>query len=151
MLPIKSILWPSDASKSADRALETAVQLAKQFGAKIYGLQVVAEVPTFGEAGPPITGIDIPAYERELKLAAQEALERKVTEKVPSDIEIQTAIEIGKPADIIINYAKDNKIELIVMSTHGRTGLSHLMIGSVAENVIRRSPIPTLIIPSERK
>jgi nucleotide-binding universal stress UspA family protein len=151
MLPIKSILWPSDASKSANRALEVAIQLAVQFGAKLYGLQVVTEVPTFAETGPPLSGIDIPRYELELKQAARKALEQTIAEKVPKNIAIETSIEIGKPADVILNYAKERRIELIVMSTHGRTGLSHLMIGSVAENIIRRSPIPTLIIPSVKE
>jgi nucleotide-binding universal stress UspA family protein len=87
----------------------------------------------------------------ELKQAARKALEQTIAEKVPKNIAIETSIEIGKPADVILNYAKERRIELIVMSTHGRTGLSHLMIGSVAENIIRRSPIPTLIIPSVKE
>jgi nucleotide-binding universal stress UspA family protein len=150
MLPVKSILWPSDDSTSAKRALEVAIELAKQFGAKLYGLQVVSQVPTFTETGPPITGLDIPRYESELKQAAEKALKETFAEKVPADTQTETAIRLGKAAEEIIGFAKEKGIELIVMSTHGRTGLSHLMIGSVAESVIRHSPIPTLIIPSRR-
>jgi nucleotide-binding universal stress UspA family protein len=71
-----------------------------------------------------------------------------VIEKVPEGVEVETYVELGKTRDVIINFAKEFKVDLIVMSTHGRTGLSHLMIGSVTEDIIRRSTIPTLIIPN---
>jgi nucleotide-binding universal stress UspA family protein len=149
MFPVKRILWPSDASESANRALDVAIEVAKQFGAKLYGLQVVTEVPTLTDTGPPMSGINIPRYEEELRQGAQEALEEMIKATVPDDIEVETFIEMGKPVEVIITFAKEKGIDLIVMATHGRSGLSHLFIGSVAENVIRYSPIPTLIIPEK--
>jgi nucleotide-binding universal stress UspA family protein len=149
MFPVKKILWPSDASESANRALDVAIEVAKQFGAKLYGLEVVTEVPTLTDTGPPMSGLNIPRYEEELRQGAQEALEEMIKAKVPDDIEVETFIEMGKAAEVIITFAKEKGIDLIVMATHGRSGLSHLFIGSVAENVIRHSPIPTLIIPEK--
>ena len=151
LLPIKSILWPSDASEAANQALEVATELAKQFGAKLYGLQVVSEIPTYTDAIPSMSGLDIQQYEQDLMQAARKSLEETLADKVPDNIEVEAAILIGRAADLIVDFAKERKIGLIVMSTHGRTGLSHLMIGSVAENVIRYSQIPTLIIPGKKQ
>jgi nucleotide-binding universal stress UspA family protein len=151
MFPVKKILWPSDASESANQALETAIEVAKQFNAKLYGLQVVTEVPTLTDTGPPMSGLDIPKYEEELRKGAQEALKELVKVKVPDSIEVETFIEMGKAAEVIITFAKEKEIDLIVMATHGRSGLSHLILGSVAENVIRHSPVPTLIIPNKKR
>jgi nucleotide-binding universal stress UspA family protein len=150
MFPVKKILWPSDASESANRALDVAIEVARQFGAKLYGMQVVTEVPTLTDTGPPMSGLNIPRYEEELRQGAQEALEEMIKAKVPDDIEVETFIETGKPVEVIITFAQEKGIDLIVMATHGRSGFSHLFIGSVAENVIRHSPIPTLIIPEKR-
>ena len=76
MLSVKSILWPSDSSKSSLQSLEAAVELAKQFGAKLYGLQVVPRVPIddSGFAGPPIAELDIPKYEQSLKYSAEKVM-----------------------------------------------------------------------------
>ncbi len=149
MLPVKSILWPNDESKSSLQALNVAVELARQFGAKLYGLQVVPQVPITeaGFSGYPITGIDIPKYELGLKKAAQQSLKETMAQKVPDNVEVETFVEVGKTVDIILNCAKEHRVDLIVMATHGRTGLSHMMVGSVAESVVQRSPIPTLVIP----
>lgn len=151
MFPVKKILWPSDASESANKALETAIEVAKQYNAKLYGLQVVTEVPTLTDTGPPMSGLDIPKYEEELRNGAQEALAELVKGKVPDSIEVVTYIKMGKAAEVIITFAKEKEIDLIVMATHGRSGLSHLLLGSVAENVIRHSPVPTLIIPDKNR
>jgi nucleotide-binding universal stress UspA family protein len=151
MFPVKKILWPSDASESANQALGAAIEVAKQFNAKLYGLQVVTEVPTLTDTGPPMSGLDIPKYEEELRNGAQEALAELVKGKVPDSIEVVTYIKMGKAAEVIITFAKEKEIDLIIMATHGRSGLSHLLLGSVAENVIRHSPVPTLIIPNKKR
>lgn len=150
LLPIRSILWPSDASEAANQALEVATEMAKQFGAKLYGLQVVSEIPTYTDAIPTMSNLDLQQYEQDLMQSARKSLEEMLSNKVPDNIEVEAAILIGRAAEVIIDFAKERKIDLIVMSTHGRTGLSHLMIGSVAENVVRHSPIPTLIIPGKK-
>ena len=151
MFAVKKILCPSDASESANQALEVAIEVAEQYNAKLYGLQVVTEVPTLTDTGPPMSGLDIPKYEEELRKGAQEALKELVRGKVPDNIEVETFIEMGKAAEVIITFAKEKQIDLIVMATHGRSGLSHLLLGSVAEDVIRHSPVPTLIIPDKNR
>ena len=148
MLPVNSILWPNDESKSSLHALDVAVELAREFGAKLYGLQVIPQVP-ISEAGsaPLVSVFDIPKYERELKKAAEQSLKDTMVQKIPDNIEFESFVEVGMTVDIILNFVKEQNIDLIVMATHGRTGLSHMMVGSISENVVRRSSIPTLVIP----
>jgi len=147
MLPLHSILWPSDASESSIRALQAAVELAKQHEARLFGLQVVPQVPIYSDAAVPLTTFDVPRYEEELKTAAQKQLQKTMADLVPEGIKAESAVEIGKPSDIILTFAMERKVDLIVMASHARTGLSHFLIGSVTEDTIRRSTIPVLVIP----
>ena len=153
MLSIKSILWPFDGSEVSGKALDTAVVVARQFKAKIHGLHVVTPVPiltktSFGET--QMSGFNIPVYETELRKAGRKSLEQTITDRVPEDMEIETSIKRGVPKDIIADYAEDHEIDLIIMSTHGRSGLSRVMLGSVAEAVIRTSTVPVLVIPVDK-
>lgn len=151
MLSVSSILWPSDGSEASFKALEAAVAIANKFGARIYALQVVHQVPTMtttGFAPAVIQGFDVPMYEQELVRNAEKGLQEAVAEKVGEKIEVDAQVRIGVPEDIIHEFVQEKDIGMIVMATHGRTGLNHLMLGSVAEKTIRQSPIPTLIIPN---
>lgn len=153
MLSLNSILWPFDGSKESEEALDTAVALAKQFNAKIYGLHVIDSMPTLSITGygdTRIAGFDLPLYEAELRKSARESLEQTVADRVPEDIDVETKIESGVPKDTIADFARDHGIDLIVMSTHGRSGLSRVMLGSVAETTIRTSTVPILVIPGEK-
>ncbi len=151
---ITSILWPSDGSEPSYKALDAAIGLARKFKARLYALQVVHQVPTVTGAGfapVAIQGFDVPLYEQELMKTAEQELHQTVSDKVPEGIEVTARVKIGIPAEAITDFAKDNNISMIVMATHGRTGISHFMLGSVAEKTIRQSTIPTLIIPASEK
>jgi universal stress protein A len=147
MLQVKSILWPFDDSDASIRALATAVELAKQYDAKLYGLHVVPQVPVYTDAAVPVTSFDIETYEQQLKHTAEKTLKKVVAERVPEGVDIEPSVLMGKPSDVILDFAKEMKIDLIVMATHARAGISHLLIGSVTEDTIRRSGIPILIVP----
>jgi universal stress protein A len=154
MQSIKTILWPTDASNSALQALEKAVLLAQQFGAKIHALQVVQRVPTLAEvglAGSTMPAFDLPLYELQLVEAARDALKETVAVNVPDSLKTDIHVETGSPKTVILDFVRDHGIDLIVMATHGRQGFSHLMLGSVAESVIRQSPVPTLVVPYSKK
>ncbi|MGB3211277.1 MAG: universal stress protein [Desulforhopalus sp.] len=152
MFPVSSILWPSDGNEPSFRALEAAIEIAEKFNADIYALQVVHQVPPIiagaGFAPMAIKGFDVPLYQDELVKTAENDLNRIISKKVPKAIKVISEVRIGVPSDVIKEFAEDNSIDLIVMATHGRTGLSRFMIGSVAEKTIRQSTIPTLIIPA---
>jgi nucleotide-binding universal stress UspA family protein len=152
MLSIKSILWPYDGSEVSKKALDTAVVLAKKFNAKIHGLHVINSMPSLSITGygdTQIAGFDLPLYEAELMKSAKESLDQTIADRVPEGVEVAIKIDRGVPKDTIADYAKDQGIDLIVMSTHGRSGFSRVMLGSVAEATIRTSTVPILVIPRD--
>ena len=149
MLPLRKILWPTDASDSALRALDAAIVMASQFNAKIFALQVVDQIARpnrAGFAGDPIP-FDFPLYEQHMAESARTNLQEVLTEKVPSPIKTEVHVELGSPRETIHNFCRTNAIDLIVMATHGRGGMAHLLLGSVAEATIRQSQVPVLVIP----
>jgi nucleotide-binding universal stress UspA family protein len=153
MLPIISILWPSDGEKPSYIALQAAVEIAREFKALLYALRVVNQVPPLvvGTAYVPMMdtkAFDVPQYQQELLRTAEYDLSQAVKEKVPPEIEVVVNVEVGFPAEVINEFAQKNNIDLIVMATHGRRGFSRLMIGSVAEKTIRHSSVPLLILPT---
>jgi len=151
MLPIQAILWPTDESEAAMRALKTAVELAKDFKAKLFALRIITQVPTIPETGfssATLTpSFDVALYEQKLIETARDVLQKTLAEQVPQSIEVETQVEMGTPAEAIVAFAKKNNISLIVMSTHGRTGMNRFMLGSVTEKTIRLSSVPVLTIP----
>jgi universal stress protein A len=129
----KHILVPHDFSKPATVALRTAAQLAKQHGGKITVLHVV--VPFYLPAD--VLGHLIPEQRRHL--------ERLVAKTVGTNgPRVTVRVEVGDASLCIINAAR--RADSIVMATFGRTGLAHLVIGSVAEKVVRHAPVPVLTL-----
>jgi len=144
MFKIKNILLPTDFSKTSLTAAEYAVELADEYKAKLHVLNVL-------EKTPPILAIRSLDLSREkiiesIDADAQEHLENCVKKiKKIKDVEIIAAIQKGIDYEEIIKYSKEKKIDIIVIATHGRTGLIHTLLGSVAEKVIRYSKIPVLV------
>jgi len=153
LLPFKKILAPVDFSDHARRALKSAAELAAQFNATLYVIHVVAPIPLmdmaeasdFGISGP-VGGVDVATFQKELLANGKSSLAKIVCETVPEDISVQVFVETGDPATVIVDSAAKEKIDVIVMATHGLTGLSHLLMGSVAEKVVRHAAVPVLIV-----
>lgn len=151
-MSFKLILWPSDASPSAIKALKTAVEIAETYQAKLYALQVVNPVPTLSKDGfmpPAPMAFNVPKYEDELIQAAKKSLEKIIMDEVPGEVVVFSEVRVGEPHQVIIDFVKEKKIELIVIATHARKGMSHFFLGSVAEKVLRNSPVPVLTVPTE--
>ncbi len=139
------ILVPTDFSASSQRALETAVSLAVAFGAKLT-LTHSCEVPGYAYVGMMAPPID---YLTPLREAGQSLLLKaveSVRERVPGTAGL---LRSGPPWQQTLEVAKDVGADLIVMGTHGRSGLAHAFLGSVAEKVVRMSPIPVLTLRAE--
>lgn len=144
MFKIKNILLPTDFSKTSLTAAEYAVELADEYKAKLHVLNVL-------EKTPPILAIRSLDLSREkiiesIDADAQSHLADSIKKiKKIKDVEIISAIRKGIDYEEIVKYSKEKKIDIIVIATHGRTGLIHTLLGSVAEKVIRYSKIPVLV------
>jgi len=142
----KKILVPLDGSSFAEEALPHARELAECGGAEI----VLARVD---EPYEPPPGIFVPAtaIPEVVRLSAGEYLEQLVSRLRLAGIKVESAVLDGKVADAILKYAGEEGVDLIVMSTHGRTGISRLLMGSVAEQIVHGARCPVLLIrPQER-
>jgi nucleotide-binding universal stress UspA family protein len=141
-MKVNSILFPTDFSHYNDAALEYACTLAAEANAKLYIVHVhdlTSVDPTWGEAG------FIHAEER----SWEDAVSRRQLEKVKptvSSVKFEQHFLTGRPGTAIVDFAADNKVDLIVMASHGRSGLSRLLMGSIAEDVMRKAPCPVLIV-----
>ncbi len=144
----KTILVPVDFSESGDRALDYAVSLAKVFGASIVALHAY-EIPTYGVLdGAYVVPSDIAA---KLADASTKALESLVAARRSSFPDLRGELKHDDPCTAILRGIADHGVDLVVMGTHGRKGLSHFLLGSVAERVIRTSPVPVITVRAPSK
>jgi len=161
MLPAKKILCPTDFSEHSYKAVKAAEELAKELSARLLLVHVVPPVPVSSELQTGPSGYSAPAsagafniteYLKELKAQAEKSLDEVVKNKIKKDIDIEKVVLTGgEESDEINKFAEDKDIDLIVISTHGRTGLERLVFGSVAEKIIRHSQKPVLTIRSMEK
>jgi len=146
MAQLKRILAPVDFSAGSDGAFAYAMRLAQQFGASVEVLHVVAP-PAYAMPFVSIEAqsLSFDAYAR--GVASVELQEFLTQQRRGTDIAVSGRLEFGDPAQVIAKVAAERGIDLIVMGTHGRTGLSHLLVGSVAEKVVRHARCPVLSVP----
>jgi universal stress protein A len=168
-LPLKRILCPVDQTpvstsappgeqpdcayghgptEAACRALKMAEDLAGAVGAELLLVHVVPPTPV---PQPPIDGalsppFDVVAYEEQLRNAYRNSLEGLGRERINRKTSVRVRVVTGDPATEIVRLAKEEKSDLIVLPTHGRTGFTHLFFGSVAEKVVRHAECPVLTL-----
>lgn len=146
MLAITNILIATDFSDASETALNHARAMAKAFGSRLHVLHVV-EVFSFDSAAFGTAAATIPALQAELEAASRRTLERTVTDTDRKELRAVAALRaVDTPAHAIVEYAREEKIDLIVVGTHGRKGLSHVLLGSVAEKVVRLAPCAVLTV-----
>ncbi|OOP57497.1 MAG: hypothetical protein AYP45_02845 [Candidatus Brocadia carolinensis] len=143
MISIKNILCPVDYSVYSEMALKYAIEFAEKYRAKLY-LMHVLDIRVYDINEPELYNVNIVDEETIAKL--RERLLRCVTEDTRGKIPVEAIILQGVPFSEIIRASKEHKIDLIVIGTHGRTGISHAIMGSVAEKVVRKAPCPVLTI-----
>ncbi len=148
MLSLKKILLPTDLSEGSARVLAEAELFASKFSATI-DLMYVWSPPPLAAPESVITGVGIteqPLLEW-LRNSASEQLRKFETEARAAGVPIGEAFcDLGDPATAIVERAASGGYDLLVIGTHGRSGLSHLLLGSVAEKVVRRAPCPVLTV-----
>jgi nucleotide-binding universal stress UspA family protein len=145
MIAIRRVLAPTDLSNNSLPAVRYAAELAQKFGAELVLLNVVQDmVLVLPDAVMP-TPVATPDL-NEMVAAARSGLAKVVADLNLDRLNPKTDVRIGVPAAEIDAAAKDLKADLICVSTHGRTGLAHLLLGSVAEKIIRYAPCPVLVV-----
>jgi nucleotide-binding universal stress UspA family protein len=146
---VRRILVPTDFSDGANRALTLAIKFAKLLRAAIDLLHVQA-IPTYTPI-PSVPGaVPLPLAVPEATEGLKESLNGLAAGVRESGLECQTANVDGNPGDEIVDYAAKIGVDLIVMGTQGRGGLRRLLLGSVAEKVLRAACCPVLVVPARR-
>jgi len=138
MLAIKTILHPTDFSEPSDYAFSLACTLARDYGARLILLHVTPTVVVSGELAA------IPPSPPDIWKTLQEQLAN--LRSPDPNVKVEHYLKEGDPATEIVRLAKETKSDLIVMGTHGRTGFGRILMGSVAEQVVRRAPCPVVTV-----
>jgi nucleotide-binding universal stress UspA family protein len=134
---VQHVLVPLDFSATADRALDYAIALAQQLHARLTLLHVFDLTPL--AMGDPATGVPVTALDT-LETEAHQLLQASLERVQRAGLQGESLFVQGTPTHAIVETAGERKVDLIVMGTHGRTGLTHVLLGSVAEHVIRHAP-----------
>jgi nucleotide-binding universal stress UspA family protein len=148
VVEIRKILAPTDFSAHAENAVRYACGLAERLGAELHLLHVLSEIVPTGP-DPLLTPVLPPDFYRDSEAQSRRALETLLSPSwgVPTAVEV--AVRWAGPVEGIVDYAGEAAVDLIVIATHGRTGLSHVLLGSVAERIVREAPCPVLTIRSK--
>ena len=141
----KKILIATDGSKRTENAVQTGLEVARAHGSRVYAVYVVDTV-TFTSVPMDVTWENM--YQL-LKDEGEEAVGR--VKAAGPGLDVETHVLEGNPALEITKFARDNGVDLIVVGTMGKSGLDHLLLGSVAEKVVRMAPCPVLVIKSQKQ
>jgi nucleotide-binding universal stress UspA family protein len=142
MIDLKNLLLPVDFSEPSLKATEYALSLAHKFGATLHLLHVIEDPVVYL---PMFESYPIPTREQ-FETYAQDRLENWIPAGEAEGIRIEPRFRHGRPHVEIVEYAEENRIDLIVMGTHGRGLAAHLLMGSVAEKIVRKAPCPVLTV-----
>jgi len=145
---IKRVLFPTDFSDLSLRALSYAREMVSLFDAQLFSIHVIDEAYQYWAAMGP-ESVPIGPGVEDLTAMAEAQMQRLADEHlVGLSCAPVTHIAMGRPFAEIIRYARENTIDLIVLATHGRGGLAHVLLGSTAEKIVRKAPCPVLTVRS---
>jgi nucleotide-binding universal stress UspA family protein len=143
-MDIRRILVPFDFSEYSEKAFTWALEMADKWRSRILLLHVVP-MPNY----PPMlmgTYFNVSEFEASLQADAEARAKEFVGKSRHRPVQVDTRVIIGEPFGDICRVAEEEAVDLIVMGSHGRTGLSHVLLGSVAERVVRHAPCPVLVV-----
>jgi len=144
MVDIKKILFPCDLTENSSRILPYVTSLSERYNATIYLLHVVEDFSrwtNFYIPHTPVKEMQDQAFKN-----AERRIERVCEESLEGCVYFIRVIQAGEPAAEILKFIDSEEIDLVVMGTHGRKGLDHAFFGSVAENVVKKSPAPVMVV-----
>ena len=146
MFKIHAILCPVDFSDASRKAVRYAQEFAGNMGASVYLLNVVEPRPMAVDIS-----LNYVLLEEDLEKASLEDLDLILQDFLKAGLRAQCGVEIGNPADVILDKIDTLNVNLVIMGSHGKKGLSRLIMGSVAETVVRKANCPVLIVKAEEK
>jgi nucleotide-binding universal stress UspA family protein len=147
MKPIRHVMVATDFSEASTAAMDAAASLVSVYGARVTVIHVFDETPLLPPVALPNPQRIAAEFQGEMKEAVLAELAKVRATALPTDTSVETVAVSGpSPAKTICQEAMARDVDLIVVSTHGRTGLSHMLIGSVAEKVVRHAPCPVLAV-----
>jgi len=145
MLSIKTVLVPTDFSDASESALAYGKALAEKFGASLHLVHVMEDLLAHAWAAEVYVA-SAPNLREEIERESRQRLDSMLPAGEREHLQAKTALLAGNPFIEIIRYAKANGVDLIVMGTHGRGPIAHMLLGSVAEKVVRKAPCPVLTV-----
>ena len=143
-MEIGKILFPTDFSEGSSQALEYAFDMAKRYGAKLYLVHVIYDIVK--AAGWYVPHASMDEMYKDIEKSAEKELGRFGLEELRNFKGVERTVLKGVPHTEIVKFAKDNKIDLIIMGTHGRKGVGRILFGSTASQVVRYAPCPVLAV-----
>jgi nucleotide-binding universal stress UspA family protein len=143
-MEIKSILFPTDFSEGSAQALQYAVDMSKRYGSKLYVVHVIYDIAK--ATGWYVPHVSMDEMYKDIQEGAKKELERFGVEELAGVKNVERRVITGVPHEEIINFVRANKIDLIIMGTHGRKGIDKILFGSTAAQVVRHAPCPVLTV-----
>jgi nucleotide-binding universal stress UspA family protein len=147
VISIKNILVATDFSDLSDAALMYGKDFARSYGAVLHVVHVANDLASGVSAIPMAVAPDVGTLQMQLEADARRLLDDLLTEEDRRVLRARPVLLTSPlPAETIVSYARDAMIDFIIIGTHGRTGLSRLLLGSVAEHIVRLAPCPVLTV-----
>ena len=143
-MQLRTILVPTDFSQAAEKALTWALEMAARWDARVVLLHALP--PWEDPVRMKEAGVSIAGFEASLRTDAESQAQKLLAKIDQQEVTIQICILVGLPHTMICQVAQQEQADLIVMGSHGRTGLAHVLLGSVAENAMRYAPCPVLVV-----
>ena len=143
-MEIKSILFPTDFSEGSSQALQYAVDFTKKYGAKLHVVHVIYDIAK--ATGWYVPHVSMDQMYKDIQEGAKKELDKFGVEELGGIKNIERTVLTGVPHEEVMNFAKKNKVDLIIMGTHGRKGIDRVLFGSTAAQVVRFAPCPVLTV-----
>ena len=145
----KKVLFCADFSKKSNYAFEFACGIAKRDKGLLYILHVIPAFPHKAYIENILSEDVLKGLHKQIEDSLYGNYKNQYLKKVENGIDHEIVTKSGREDEEIIEFTKKKNVDIIIMGTHGRTGIEHIFLGSVAEKVLRRSPVPVLVIPYE--
>lgn len=143
-MEIKSILFPTDFSEGSAEALKYAVEFAKKYDAKLYVVHIIYDVAK--ASGWYVPHISMDKLYQDIQEGAKKELDNFGVEELSGIKNIERVVITGIPHQEIVAFASNKKVDMIIIGTHGRTGIDRILFGSTAAQVVRNAPCPVLTV-----